>query len=38
MKRFLLPVLALLVVGTALTGCDDKKDEKKDEAAAEAPK
>lgn len=34
MKRYLLPVLALFIVGTALTGCDDKKDEKKDEAAA----
>lgn len=34
MKKFLLPALALFVVGTVLTGCDDKKDEKKDEAAA----
>ncbi|TPW19571.1 MAG: hypothetical protein FD126_2554 [Elusimicrobia bacterium] len=36
MKKFLLPVLALFIVGTVLTGCDDdKKDEK---PAAETPK
>jgi len=25
MKKFLLPVLALFIVGTVLTGCDDEK-------------
>lgn len=33
MKRFILPVLALVVAGAVLTGCDDKK---KDDKAATA--
>lgn len=38
MKRMILPLLALFVAGAFMTGCDDKKDEKTDEAAAEQAK
>lgn len=37
MKRFLLPVLALFIVGTVLTGCDDEKDKKAEETPAATP-
>ena len=39
MKKFLLPVLALFIVGTVLTGCDDDKDKDKkaEDAAAAKP-
>lgn len=37
MKRFILPALALFLVGSVLTGCDDEKDKKAEETPAETP-
>ena len=36
MKRIILPILALVVAGAVMNGCDDKKDDKSSAAGATA--